>query len=71
MPGSIAADALSVFEEGIRIPATRLRHAGRARPRTCCASIAENTREPEERTLDLQAQIAANDLGARRLRRAW
>ncbi len=29
--------------------------------------VAENTREPEERTLDLQAQIAANDLGARRL----
>jgi len=29
--------------------------------------IAENTREPEERTLDLQAQIAANDLGTRRM----
>src|SRR3981189_717936 len=28
VPGSIAADALSVFEEGIRIPATRIRHGG-------------------------------------------
>ena len=29
--------------------------------------IAQNTREPEERTLDLQAQLAANDLGVRRV----
>src|SRR5258707_433567 len=27
VPGSIAADAMSVFEEGIRIPATRIRNA--------------------------------------------
>jgi N-methylhydantoinase B len=66
VPGSIAADALSVFEEGIRIPATRIRHAGEL-DRGLLRLIAENTREPEERTLDLQAQIAANDLGARRM----
>jgi N-methylhydantoinase B len=66
VPGSIAADALSVFEEGIRIPATRIRHAGEL-DRGLLRLIAENTREPEERTLDLQAQIAANDLGMRRL----
>src|SRR5438552_8205817 len=66
VPGSIAADALSVFEEGIRIPATRLRQAGEL-DRGLLRLIAENTREPEERTLDLQAQIAANDLGARRM----
>jgi N-methylhydantoinase B len=66
VPGSIAADALSVFEEGIRIPATRIRRAGEL-DRGMLRLVAENTREPEERTLDLQAQIAANDLGARRL----
>lgn len=66
VPGSIAADAMSVFEEGIRLPATRLRHAG-ALDRGLLRLIAENTREPEERSLDLQAQLAANDLGARRL----
>src|SRR6202171_6244476 len=64
--GSIAADALSVFEEGIRIPATRIRHGGEL-DRGLLRLIAENTREPEERTLDLQAQIAANDLGVRRM----
>ena len=36
VPGSIAADALSVFEEGIRIPATRIRHAGYASPECGC-----------------------------------
>src|ERR1051326_7197104 len=66
VPGSIAADALSVFEEGIRIPATQIRHGGKL-DRGLLRLIAENTREPEERTLDLQAQLAANDLGARRL----
>ena len=66
VPGSIAADALSVFEEGIRIPATRIRHGGEL-DRGLLRLIAENTREPEERTLDLQAQIAANDLGMRRM----
>jgi N-methylhydantoinase B len=66
VPGSIAADALSVFEEGIRIPATRLRSAGEL-DRGLLRLVAENTREPEERSLDLQAQIAANDLGARRM----
>ncbi len=66
VPGSIAADALSVFEEGIRIPATRIRHAGQL-DGGLLRLIAENTREPEERRLDLMAQIAANDLGARRV----
>ena len=66
VPGSIAADALSVFAEGIRIPATRIRHGGEL-DRGLLRLIAENTREPEERTLDLQAQIAANDLGMRRM----
>jgi len=66
VPGSIAADALSVFEEGIRIPATQIRRGGEL-DRGLLRLIAENTREPEERSLDLMAQIAANDLGARRM----
>jgi N-methylhydantoinase B len=70
VPGSIAADALSVFEEGIRIPATRIRagnSSGGELDRGLLRLIAENTREPEERRLDLMAQIAANDLGMRRV----
>ncbi len=70
VPGSIAADALSIFEEGIRIPATRIRHgnaSGGELDRGMLRLIAENTREPEERRLDLMAQIAANDLGKRRV----
>jgi N-methylhydantoinase B len=66
VPGSIAADAMSVFEEGIRIPATRIRRRGEI-DRGVMRLIAENSREPEERTLDLQAQIASGDLGAREL----
>src|SRR6266446_6100338 len=66
VPGSIAADAMSVFEEGIRIPATRIRRGGEI-DQGVMRLIAENSRQPEERTLDLQAQIAAGDLGAREL----
>lgn len=66
VPGSIAADAMSVFEEGIRIPATHIRRRGEIE-RGVMRLVAENSREPEERTLDLQAQIAAGDLGAREL----
>src|ERR1041385_3196979 len=55
---------------GGRVPGTRRRHGnstGGEVNRGLLRLIAENTREPEERTLDLQAQIAANDLGMRRM----
>jgi GDPmannose 4,6-dehydratase len=55
VPGSIAADALSVFEEGIRIPATRIRRAGEL-DRGMLRLVAANTREPEERRVDQQVR---------------
>ena len=45
VPGSIAADAMSVFEEGIRIPMTRIRRRGEI-DRSVMRLIAENSREP-------------------------
>ena len=53
-----------IFEEGIRIPVTRICARRQARWPTSCKLIAANTRDPEERELDLQVQIATNERGA-------
>jgi len=63
VPGSIAGAARTVFEEGIRIPVIRIAHGGEIDDdvmRLICA----NTREPEERRLDLRVQVATNARGA-------
>jgi N-methylhydantoinase B len=65
-PGSIAPDAASIFEEGIRIPATQVVRAGEI-DRGLIELIAHNTREPEIRILDLDVQIAVASFGAGRL----
>ncbi len=65
-PGSIAPDAASIFEEGIRIPATQVVRAGTV-DRGLIDLIAHNTREPEVRILDLDVQIAVARFGAMRL----
>src|SRR5262245_50438800 len=52
VPGSIAGGSRSVFEEGIRIPVTRIVRAG-SLDREVLELIAANTRDPEERKLDL------------------
>jgi len=62
VPGSIAADSRTVYEEGLRIPIIRLVNAGQMDERLLYL-FAHNTREPQERMLDLKAQIAANDVG--------
>lgn len=64
VPGSISPDAATIFEEGIRIPPTRLVHAG-ALDHGVLNLIAQNTREPDDRVLDLKVQIATNDGGVR------
>lgn len=67
VPGSIAGGSRSIFEEGIRIPVSRIVRAGRLETellRLICA----NTRDPEERELDLRVQIATNERGAQALR---
>lgn len=63
VPGSIAGGLRSVFEEGIRIPVVRIARAGEVDD-DMLRLIAANTRDPEERVLDLKVQIATNRRGA-------
>jgi N-methylhydantoinase B len=65
-PGSIAPDAASIFEEGIRIPATQIARSGEL-DTGLIELIAHNTREPEIRKLDLEVQAAVSRFGAIRL----
>lgn len=67
VPGSIAGGSRSIFEEGIRLPVTRICKAGRL-DTELLELIAVNTRDPEERKLDLQVQIATNECGVREAR---
>lgn len=68
VPGSISPDAVSIFEEGIRIPPTRIARRGKL-DQNVLQLIAHNTREPQERILDLTVQAAVNDAGANNLLR--
>jgi N-methylhydantoinase B len=63
---SIAADAESVFEEGVLVPPVRLVRDGRLIDEVL-AIIAHNSRERAERTGDMHAQISANRVGIRRV----
>ncbi|MCS6937280.1 MAG: hydantoinase B/oxoprolinase family protein [Candidatus Bipolaricaulota bacterium] len=65
-PGSIAADATEIYQEGLRIPPVKLWRAGRL-DRDLLALILSNTRTPREREADLRAQFAANERGRQRL----
>jgi N-methylhydantoinase B len=62
VPGSIAANFRSVFEEGLRIPVTRIVTAG-VLDEGLLNLVTCNMRDPEERTLDLKVQIATNERG--------
>ena len=64
VPGSISGRARSVFEEGIRLPVIRIKRAGEL-DEDLLRLIAHNTRDPDERTLDLKVQIATNERGGR------
>jgi N-methylhydantoinase B len=63
VPGSTSAKAKSIFEEGLRIPIIRVARGGEV-DRDLLALISANSRLPEERTLDLQVQIATNQRGS-------
>jgi N-methylhydantoinase B len=63
VPGSISGGARSVFEEGLRLPVVRIVRAGEL-DTDLLNLVANNTREPEERILDLNVQIATNQRGA-------
>jgi N-methylhydantoinase B len=62
-----SADANSIFEEGLAIPPMKLYDAGRVVPEVL-QIIAENVRVPDQVLGDIQAQIGAARLGARRVR---
>lgn len=66
-PGSMPTGAVDIVAEGLRIPPIRLQVAGRTQPDVLRLLLA-NTRTPEERLGDLEAQLGANALAARRLR---
>jgi N-methylhydantoinase B/oxoprolinase/acetone carboxylase alpha subunit len=59
-PGSLPADAVEVFAEGLRLPPVRFTDEVRA-------LVLANSRTPEERTGDLDAQVGANRVGVDRL----
>jgi N-methylhydantoinase B len=67
VPGSTSALARSIFEEGIRIPATQIVRAGTL-DENILNLIAQNSRLPEERRLDLGVQISVNKRGANAFR---
>jgi N-methylhydantoinase B/oxoprolinase/acetone carboxylase alpha subunit len=59
-PGSIPPDAVDIAQEGLRIPPVLLTDEVEA-------LLAANSRTPEERTGDLDAQRGANQVGVERL----
>jgi N-methylhydantoinase B/oxoprolinase/acetone carboxylase alpha subunit len=59
-PGSIPAGAVEIYEEGLRIPPVRLTPEVRA-------VLFANSRTPDERIGDLDAQVGANAVGVARL----
>ena len=65
-PGSVPTNAREIFQEGIRLPALRLRERG-AMNETLIKLLKLNVRMPETLMGDLNAQIAACTVGARRL----
>lgn len=66
-PGSMPANAERLEEEGIVFPPQKYVDRGRER-REVLDRIQKGMRNPAERLGDLRAQVAANELGARRLR---
>ncbi|KQN72947.1 5-oxoprolinase [Devosia sp. Leaf64] len=61
-PGSTSGTSRSIFEEGIRLPIIRIARGGEI-DEDLLELIAHNTRDPEERLLDLRTQIGTNVRG--------
>lgn len=64
VPGSEAAICKSIYQEGIRIPPVRIMRGGEM-SRDVMELVLLNSRTPDERVGDLQAQVAANTVGIR------
>ena len=66
-PGGMPTISTEIFQEGLRIPPVRIRKAGVV-DEELMALITHNVRTSREAKGDLQAQLAANNVGERRLR---
>lgn len=66
VPGSVAANSTNIYQEGLRIPLVRICSEGNL-VRDSYDFITLNTRTPVERQGDLDAQIASNIAGAKRM----
>jgi N-methylhydantoinase B len=66
VPGSMPADAVEIYQEGLIVPPLRLYEAGRPNE-TFFALLRRNVRIPEVVLGDIGAQVAAGRLGQRRL----
>jgi N-methylhydantoinase B/acetone carboxylase, alpha subunit len=67
MPGSINPNARTVYEEGLIIPPVRLVKSGLL-DRELIAFMASNFKTPDITLGDIVAQVAANKVGAKRVR---
>ncbi|WP_049927976.1 hydantoinase B/oxoprolinase family protein [Halopiger goleimassiliensis] len=65
-PGSLPAGAREIYQEGLRLPPTRLVEGG-DRNEDLESVLLANVRNPEERRADLRAQLAANERAETRL----
>jgi N-methylhydantoinase B len=65
-PGSIPTTATEIFQEGLRLPPLKFREAGKYNE-TLVAIIRQNVRIPDAVMGDLNAQLAACNVGARRM----
>ncbi|MDS0476775.1 hydantoinase B/oxoprolinase family protein [Natrinema sp. 1APR25-10V2] len=65
-PGSMPANSQEIYQEGLRLPPTRLVGGGRLREEIRSLLLA-NVRNPRERRADLRAQRAANERAEDRL----
>ena len=63
----LSAEAREVYEEGLRIPITKLFFSGAAERGIAEAALRANVRTPEETVGDLYAQTSSNAVGARSL----
>ncbi|MCA3105921.1 MAG: hydantoinase B/oxoprolinase family protein [Rhodocyclaceae bacterium] len=65
-PGSLPPNSTEIYQEGLRIPPLRFREAGEYNE-TLVALLRQNSRLPDTLMGDLNAQLAACTVGARRL----
>jgi N-methylhydantoinase B len=66
-PGGMPTISTEIFQEGIRIPPVRIKKGGRV-DEELLALIVTNVRTGRESRGDFQAQLAANNVGERRLK---